>query len=294
MSNHSSPFDYLKPIPCPYPLIRIGGCSDGAYLVPDDLAGVKACFSPGVCNAKDFEDDLAVGFGIRSHMCDLSSDIQAFKTEIIEGMQTFEKKWLDLPGVDSSITLDQWVNKYEPASQSGDLILQMDIEGAEYRNLLVASNSCLARFRIIVLEIHGLDVLQNRLHWKNILLRSTAFLWMLTYRPLMDLFGGWSLIRDAVNFVGRRIGPHLLVDMLTRLDKTHACVHVHPNNCCGEFIDQKTGMNVPRVLEMTYLRKDRFSGQSSRFFTPQIPNPLDIVNMPQKKPIVLNSKWKTR
>jgi len=31
--------EFLKPKPCPVPLVRIGGNRDGAYLVPDDLAG---------------------------------------------------------------------------------------------------------------------------------------------------------------------------------------------------------------------------------------------------------------
>ena len=50
--------EFLQPKPCPVPLVRIGGNRDGAYLVPDDLTGVSACFSPGVSNRKDFEDKL--------------------------------------------------------------------------------------------------------------------------------------------------------------------------------------------------------------------------------------------
>ena len=65
----------LKPKPCPYPLIRIGGKSDGAYLVPDDLEGIDSCFSPGVCNSKRFEDHLAKEYAIKSYMCDFSSDL---------------------------------------------------------------------------------------------------------------------------------------------------------------------------------------------------------------------------
>jgi hypothetical protein len=33
-------FDIIKLKPSPYPLIRIGGDKDGAYLVPDDLSGI--------------------------------------------------------------------------------------------------------------------------------------------------------------------------------------------------------------------------------------------------------------
>ena len=38
----------MKPKACPSPLVRIGGCEDGAYLVPDDLKGIESCFSPDV------------------------------------------------------------------------------------------------------------------------------------------------------------------------------------------------------------------------------------------------------
>ena len=68
----------MIPKPSPCELIRIGGNSDGAYLVPDDLEGVQACFSPGVCNFKKFEDELATRFGIKSYMCDFSSDVEKF------------------------------------------------------------------------------------------------------------------------------------------------------------------------------------------------------------------------
>jgi hypothetical protein len=55
----------LKPIPFPSGLIRLGGPSDGGYLVPDDLDGVVSCFSPGVGEAASFELALA-GIGINS------------------------------------------------------------------------------------------------------------------------------------------------------------------------------------------------------------------------------------
>ena len=48
----------MKPKASPFGLIRIGGNSDGAYLVPDDLQGISCCFSPGVSDRKSFEDEL--------------------------------------------------------------------------------------------------------------------------------------------------------------------------------------------------------------------------------------------
>ena len=146
-------FELLKPKASKTPLIRIGGDIDGSYLVPDDLDGITACFSPGVNRIKYFEDYLADRYGIQSHMCDFTCDVEEFKTPLKPGMQTFVKKWLDVsPGADS-ISLEEWLRDRDP---QGDLLLQMDIEGAEYRNILATSEGTLARFRVIVLEVHGL------------------------------------------------------------------------------------------------------------------------------------------
>ena len=100
----------LKPYISPYKLIRIGGNRDGSYLVPNDLKNIKACFSPGVANVKDFEDELAEKYKIKSYMCDFSSDLKNFKTGLIDNMQFFEKKWLDITNEENTISLDKWVN----------------------------------------------------------------------------------------------------------------------------------------------------------------------------------------
>jgi hypothetical protein len=92
--------ELLKPKASKTPLIRIGGDMDGAYLVPDDLDGIVACFSPGVSRTKYFEDFLAERYGIQSHMCDFSCDVDELKTPLKPGMQTFVKKWLDVSPAD--------------------------------------------------------------------------------------------------------------------------------------------------------------------------------------------------
>jgi len=48
------------------------------------------------------------------------------------------------------------------APPQGDLILQMDIEGAEWSVLLNASEAILDRFRIVVLELHYLEHMRDR------------------------------------------------------------------------------------------------------------------------------------
>lgn len=149
---------FLRPKPSPFPLLRIGGQGDGAYLLPDDLEGIAACFSPGVNNFKNFEDELLSRYDIASHMCDFSSDLALFRTPLVAGRQTFIKKWLDVPGAADAISLGDWIAEKAP---TGDLLLQMDIEGAEYRNLLATDPQYLRRFRVMVFELHRLEAFNS-------------------------------------------------------------------------------------------------------------------------------------
>ncbi len=55
--------DVLRPFDVGHPLIRIGAFSDGGYLVPSDLQGIKACFSPGVSQQSSFELSAPSGLG---------------------------------------------------------------------------------------------------------------------------------------------------------------------------------------------------------------------------------------
>lgn len=242
---------FMKPKKCPYPLVRVGGNSDGSYLIPDDLSGVAACFSPGVNNFKDFEDFLALSYGITCHLCDFTSDPTSFETPLIEGLQTFRKKWLDIDGGSESITLEEWIAQESP-SDNDDLLLQMDIEGAEYRNLLACPEETLKRFRIIALELHGLEIANTPSEFEA------------------------------------ELGP-----LLRKLDKLFICVHAHPNNYSGEFILSGTSLAIPRLIELTLLRRDRFQNHhASDSHPPSLPHPLDIpLNERTKPPVFLEGDW---
>ena len=71
------------------PLLRIGDEFDGGYLLPDDLDGIDACFSPGVEQTATFELEMAKR-GIKSFMADYSVDGPPFENEFF----TFEKKFI--------------------------------------------------------------------------------------------------------------------------------------------------------------------------------------------------------
>src|ERR1700684_3718638 len=135
----------LHPVVTDRDLIRLGGDADGGYLVPNDLDGIVACFSPGVGPVVSFEEAL-VERGIPCFLADASVTSPPILNQLIH----FERKFLGVVNDDTTTTLDAWVRNYAPAS--GDLILQMDIEGAEWPVLLNVSDETLRRFRIIVIE----------------------------------------------------------------------------------------------------------------------------------------------
>lgn len=149
-------FNLILPVTTEKNLIRLGAEGDGGYLVPDDLSGCVACFSPGVSNIAEFEIDIA-DRGIPCYLADFSVE----KAPVDHHLFDFEKKFIGLKDTDNYMTLDSWVNS--KCNRDGDLILQMDIEGAEYTVILNASYDLLKRFRIIIIEFHYLtDLLAPR------------------------------------------------------------------------------------------------------------------------------------
>lgn len=240
--------ELIKPRPSSRPLMRIGGNRDGSYLIPDDLQGITACFSPGVNNFKYFEDYLVDNYGIDCHMCDYSSDINKFSTPLKEGKQTFLKKWLDNKPGDDNISLDDWVRSCSPG---GDLLLQIDIEGAEWRNLLSVSDETLNRFRIIVIEIHELKHLAHS-----------------------------EVLRSVIAPLFQRLSKTFTV--------VHA--HPN-NCCGEFVFPRGGGdsIRIPNVLELTYLRTDRLDDPKYPPLLPH-PLDVGR-NIATKPPMFLGEEW---
>ena len=227
----------LHPVVTERPLIRLGGPGDGGYLVPDDFEGITACFSPGVDDRATFETDL-IRRGIPCFLADASVDAAPITGDMVH----FTKKFLGVINNDVFITLDDWVDANKP--DNDDLVLQMDIEGAEWPVLLNVSRDTLRRFRIIVVELHNLERLMDK----------HAFV--------------------------------IIKSVFERLLEDFYIVHSHPNNYgrtvrCRSFI-------IPRVLEMTLIRKDRVR---STKFAQIFPHPLDAKNDFNRPDIPLPPHW---
>ena len=141
----------LRPQDCGKRLIRVGARGDGGYLIPDDLGSIQYCFSPGVSTVVDFEIQLAAR-NIQSFLADYSVDGPPTPLPQL----VFDKKFIGTSDNDTCMTLASWKQRYLPQYR-GDLLLQMDIEGAEYAVILSTPEELLRSFRIIVLELHHLE-----------------------------------------------------------------------------------------------------------------------------------------
>jgi len=79
----------------------------------------------------------------------------------------FTRKYIGDHNSDITITLPDWVEQSITDKQT-DLMLQMDIEGAEYEVIRSLDHEFLHRFRIIIIEFHRLDRIWSRKHFRNI------------------------------------------------------------------------------------------------------------------------------
>lgn len=146
----------LYPVSGGNELIRLGPKGDGGYLLPDDLDGVEACFSPGVAFESGFERDCAE-LGMKVFLADGSVEGPAVEHRAFH----FTKKFVGALSNAEFMTLDDWVASHLPDRRS-DLLLQVDIEGSEYEVFLSATDALMRRFRIIVAEFHQLHQLWSR------------------------------------------------------------------------------------------------------------------------------------
>ena len=210
-------FEFLKPKASKTPLIRIGGDIDGSYLVPDDLEGIAACFSPGVSRIKYFEDFLAERYGIPSHMCDFSCDVEELQDAAEAGDADVPEE-VARRGVRARTTSASRTGSQTTTSRA-TCCSRWTSRARNTATSSPPSDETLARFRVIVLEVHSLG-------------------------RMLDA-------ADSCGMPSRR--------SFRSSPAASSCVHAHPNNCCGDFMLPDTDIRIPNVLELTLVRRDRFA-----------------------------------
>lgn len=148
----------LAPLNPGVPLVRLGPSNDGGYLIPDDTIGIAAVFSPGVGSESGFERDCS-NRGLRVYCADGTLN----SPPVLPSDWSFIAKNIGATDAPNGMKLDSWV-KESDVSPTADLLLQMDIEGSEYEALAILPDEFLARFRIIVIEVHNINRWRHRNH----------------------------------------------------------------------------------------------------------------------------------
>lgn len=225
----------LKPIQSGFPLVRVGGEADGGYLLPECFEDCQGVVSPGVGPSALFESFFST-LNIPSILIDGTVDRPP--TDAAEF--TFVRKMLastnHSPG---TITLQEACDLLGESSK--DLILQMDIEGAEWLILESTPDEVLERFRLLVIEFHGFDQMVGR---------ASSF-------PTVD---------NIFNRLLEKFAPvHVHVNNCSSPRTTR------PRGFAG-FTKKE---NIPHVFEVTLLRKEFIPADSP--YAP-IPNSLDTKN----------------
>jgi hypothetical protein len=201
----------LRVVPIDSELIRVGPDGDGGYLLPDDLQGLAACFSPGVADCSDFELDLA-DRGMQVYLADRSVDGPATDDPRFRFIKRFIGSTTS--EADGLVTMDDWCRDALGVDATGqDLVLQMDIEGAEYEVLHSLSDALLRRFRIIVIEFHRLQHLVDRFAFRWM---ASAIRKLLTTHAVVHMHPNNH--RNTLRYAGIEI-PALLEVTLWRRDR---------------------------------------------------------------------------
>jgi transcription antitermination factor NusG len=136
-------------------------------------------------------------------------------------------------------------------SDKTNMILKLDIEGNEYETLLNCSESLFNHFDQLAIEVH--DVVNSHLEpYYLINADDTKKRWENKLR------------------------------LFNKLNKFYYLVHMHGNNNSFKIIDE-----VPDVLELLYIRKDKFQKLEKRAYPFPIGG-LDYPNNPSQPDIILD------
>jgi len=224
----------LRPKKIDKDLIRLGGESDGGYLLPDDLENISACFSPGVSDIANFELDIA-SRGINCFMADASVNDSPVRHPLLN----FERKFIGMFNNHEYVTLDSWVNS-KIISNDSDLLLQMDIEGSEYQVLLDCNDSLLNKFRILIIEFHNLDRLVER----NVFpFMNQVFQKILKNFVVVHIHPNNN---DPSVFYHDLIIPHTMEFTFIRCDRVPNSIHY--NNIYPHSLDRRNNVHKPDII----------------------------------------------
>lgn len=208
--------------------VRIGPDKDGGYVLLNDLLTGNVAYSFGVGRSSEFERRMAQR-GYVNYMYDHTVN---GPVDVSGAHFVFKKIGVSDTDGPNMRTIETIIE--ENAHQNvNDIVLQCDVEGAEFDIFTNTPQSVLKQFSQIIIEYHFID--------KCIMDVGRFETGMYTYDRMRSTFES--------------------------LSKNFTPYHVHGNNWLGAFtVDGKV---VPEVIEVSYVRSDlvEFSSDKTKFPT---------------------------
>jgi len=138
--------------------IRLGRMNDGGYVMIDDFEGINCAFSFGISGDDSWDVGVAEK-GIPVYQFDYSID----KSPSSHPLLNFSKKRISPEAANGNATIPDLVDKYSNGAHS-DIILKIDIEGAEWNVLDACPIEYLKHFKQVICEFHSLSQLGDAIY----------------------------------------------------------------------------------------------------------------------------------
>jgi hypothetical protein len=144
--------------------ILIGRKSDGCYVLLDDFENIKIAYSFGIANMIQFDDELAKR-GIDVYMYDHTISSLPYNNSKFHwskiGICASNERTQDLK------TLEDLMKENGHISEK-NMILKIDVEGAEWNSLNELNEDILRQFKYIAIEYHFIEPSKEELYYNVI------------------------------------------------------------------------------------------------------------------------------
>ena len=172
--------------------IRVGGRTDGGYVMLDDFARLQTAFSLGVGPNVDWDYAIAER-GIAVHQFDHTVSGPPKRHPGFH----FNKRRIDAQASGDTDNLETLLERNGSTARFSNL-LKLDIEGSEWALLAEADAGSLSRFPQILCEVHDLALVHDDKHFD---------LMMRALRRLRENFRGRPCARQQLRRTTFRGGP---------------------------------------------------------------------------------------
>ena len=134
-------------------LIRVGARKDGGYIMLDDFETPSIAYSFGICDDVSWDNSMASKYDYQIFMYDHTIDALPYTRE---EFHFFKEGIAGKNSKDSPLkTLEHYIKKNNHTSKE-NMILKMDVEGAEWEFIETVDPKILEQFDQIIFEFHSL------------------------------------------------------------------------------------------------------------------------------------------